>query len=77
MKEHYDTITFEPKMPLGQVAEFLGISKQAVHKKLRAKKIICPKISKKSYINFEIARSLFSYPFKKIKVAVELGFCQV
>jgi chromosome partitioning protein len=62
----------EPKMPISKVAELLGISKQAVHKKLRNKSIVCPKIGKTAYINFEIAQSLFSYSFKKIKVAVEL-----
>lgn len=63
---------YEPKMPLSRVAEFLGISKQAAHKKLRSKGIICPKIGKNSYINFIIAQSLFAYPFKRMKIAVEL-----
>jgi chromosome partitioning protein len=62
----------EPKMPISKAAEFLGMSKQAIHKKLRSKGIICPKMGKNSYINFEIARSLFSCHFKKTRIAVEL-----
>lgn len=64
--------SLEPKMPISQVARFLGISKQAVHKKLRSKGITCPKIGKNSYINFEIAKSIFSYSFERTKIAVEL-----
>jgi chromosome partitioning protein len=61
-----------PKMSIAHAAEFLGISVQAVHKQLKSKELICPKLGNKSYITFEIARSLFNIAFKK-KVVV----CQI
>ena len=72
MLDNNSTSVYEPKMPISKAAEFLGISKQATHKKLRTKGIVCPKIGKTSYINFKIAKSLFAHPFKKMKIAVEL-----
>lgn len=53
-----------PKMAIADAANFLGISVQGVHKQLKLKGITCPKLGKKSYINFETAKKLFDFKFK-------------
>jgi chromosome partitioning protein len=62
---------FEPKMSIQDAASFLNVSRQAVHQKLKNNGIICPKIGKKSYINFNVAKEFFSFSFNKMKIAVE------
>ncbi|HAU1599223.1 TPA: ParA family protein [Legionella pneumophila] len=61
-----------PKRSINDVAEFLGITTQAVHKQLRSKNINCEKYGNKSFITFETARSLFNFQFKKKKIAVQI-----
>ena len=61
-----------PKMLISKAAEFLGITKQAVHQKIRAKNMVCPKIGRNSYIDYNIANRLFSIPFTPTIVAVEI-----
>lgn len=72
MLANTDRVNFEPKMSIGDAAVFLNVSRQTIHKKLKLKDIDCPKINKKSYINFDIAKTLFALSFTKTKVAVEL-----
>lgn len=70
--EELDKNQFQPKMTIPDAANFLGISIQAVHKQLKSKDIHCPKIGNKSYINHEIAKSLFKLNFDQ-KIIV----CQI
>lgn len=62
----------QPKMSINKAAEFLGISIQAVHQKLRSKHLVCPKIANKAVITHEIARPLFDLKFKKMIVAGQI-----
>lgn len=62
----------QPKMSIAQAASFLGISVQAVHKQLKAKGIICPKLGNKSYITHNIAQQLFNLLFKKKSIVVQI-----
>lgn len=66
------SIEYHPKKSIADVAEFLGISTQAVHKQLRNKGISCQKIGNKSYITFETAQKLFNFNFKKKRIAVQI-----
>ncbi|HAT6979782.1 TPA: AAA family ATPase [Legionella pneumophila] len=62
----------QPKRSISDVAEYLGISTQAVHKQLKSKNITCEKIGNKSYITYSSARQIFNYSFKKKKIAVQI-----
>lgn len=62
----------QPKRAISDVAEFLGISMQAVHKQLKNKSINCEKIGNKNYITFDSARELFNFNFKRKKIAVQI-----
>ena len=55
----------EAKLSIPMVADFLGISAQGVHHQLKSKGIIAPRIGNKSYINHEIAKTLFNITFQK------------
>ncbi|MCS5712853.1 MAG: AAA family ATPase [Candidatus Babeliales bacterium] len=62
----------QPKMSINKAAEFLGISVQAVHRKLKAKNLVCSKIGNKAFITHEIARPLFELKFKSKIVAGQI-----
>ncbi len=62
----------QPKMSINKAAEFLGISVQAVHRKLKAKNLVCPKIGNKAFITQEIARPLFELKFKNKIIAGQI-----
>src|SRR3989338_4802802 len=61
-----------PKRAIADIAEFLNITTQAVHKQLRTKNINCDKIGNKSFITYESARELFNFKFKKAKIAIQI-----
>jgi|SRR6185437_4477441 len=52
-----------PKMSLIKAAEFLDISVQAVHRQLKTKNLLCPKIGTKAYLTHKIAQELFELRF--------------
>lgn len=54
-----------PKMSLVKAAELLDVSVQAIHRQLKAKQLLCPKIGNKSYLTHSLARQLFDIKFKK------------
>lgn len=54
----------QPKMSINRAADFLNVSAQAVHKQLKSKQIVCPKIGNKSYITYKIAKQMFGINFK-------------
>jgi chromosome partitioning protein len=62
----------QPKKSIAEVAEFLSISTQAVHKQLKAKNITCGKFGNKSYITFDSAKKIFNFQFKRKKIAVQI-----
>lgn len=62
----------QPKRAISDVAEFLGISMQAVHKQLKNKNINCEKVGNKSYLTFDTAKELFNFNFKQKKIAVQI-----
>ncbi|ODN41260.1 hypothetical protein BGC07_16950 [Piscirickettsia litoralis] len=62
----------EPKMSVSNAAEFLGLTVQAVHKQLKAKNIVCPKIGNKTYINHDIAKQLFGLKFNQKVIAAQI-----
>jgi len=64
--------TNHPKRSIADVALFLGVSTQAVHKQLRNKNINCEKIGNKTFITYETARKLFNFKFKPKKIAVQI-----
>ena len=61
-----------PKMSIASAANFLGVSMQAIHKQLKAKKLECPKIGNKSYIDYFIAKKLFEIKFKQQKIVSQI-----
>lgn len=62
----------QPKRAISDIAEFLGISMQAVHKQLKNKNINCEKMGNKSFLTFSSARELFNFNFKRKKIAVQI-----
>lgn len=62
----------QPKKSIAEVAEFLNVSTQAVHKQLKAKNINCEKIGNKSFITFDSAKQIFNFKFKRKKIAVQI-----
>lgn len=62
----------QPKMSINRAAEFLNITAQAMHKQLKAKGIICPKLGNKSYLTYAIAKEAFSLAFKKHKIVGQI-----
>lgn len=62
----------QPKRSIADIAEFLNVSTQAVHKQLKTKNISCEKIGNKSFITFDSARQIFNFKFKKKKIAVQI-----
>ena len=67
-----NTFKNSPKMSIARAAELLGISVHGVHKRLRSKGLVCPRIGNKSYITNDIARQLFNIPFKNLKVVGQI-----
>lgn len=67
-----DLIKNQPKMLIAKAAELLGMSVHGVHKRLRAKNIICPKVGVKSYLTNEIARDLFNINFKRKRIVGQI-----
>lgn len=59
---------YQPKMSIAKASEFLNLSKQTIHKHLKDKGIIAPKLGQRSYINYDIAKKLFSLNFDKKRV---------
>ncbi len=59
-----DILSMQPKMTVAHAAEFLGVSAQAVHKQIKLKNIICPKLGNKLYLSFMQAKQLFNISFK-------------
>lgn len=70
--KQYTNLEDSPKMSINKAAECFDISVQAVHKKLKSKKIVCPKIGNKSYLTHSIARELFNIKFEKKVVAFQI-----
>lgn len=70
-KESFD-ISLEPKISISNAAKFLGISMQAVHNKLKAKNLECPKLGNKMFLTHSIARKLFELPFQKKNVTCQI-----
>lgn len=62
----------QPKRSIAEIASFLNVSTQAVHKQLRTKNINCEKIGNKSYVTFDTARQIFNFKFKRKKIAVQI-----
>jgi len=71
-KENMDHKNMCPKMSIATAANFLGVSMQAIHKQLKAKKLECPKIGNKSYIDYLIAKKLFEIKFKQQKIVSQI-----
>ncbi len=59
-----DIVSMQPKMSIAHAADFLNVSAQAVHKQIKIKNIICPKLGNKLYLTYSQARQLFNIPFK-------------
>ena len=61
-----------PKMTISEAASFLGLTAQGVHKKLKTKGMIPPKIGNKFYINHLIAKQLFELKFTPQVIAMQI-----
>lgn len=72
MEIQTNNINRQPKRAISDIAEFMGISMQAVHKQLKNKDIVCEKIGNKSYLTFDTSRELFNSKFKSKKIAVQI-----
>jgi chromosome partitioning protein len=58
-----DIQSMQPKMSISHAADFLNVSGQAVHKQLKLKNILCPKLGNKLYLTFAQARQFFNISF--------------
>lgn len=68
----YDGIQTQPKMSIIKAAEFLNVSIQAIHRQLKAKNLVCPKIGNKAYITHSIAKQLFKINFEHKKIVSQI-----
>jgi chromosome partitioning protein len=66
------SLSYQPKMSIHSAACFLDISPQAVHKQLKLKNIVCPKVGNKSYITYSSAEKLFKLKFDKKIIASQI-----
>lgn len=71
-QEDQANLDIQPKMSINKAAEFLGISIQAVHRQLKSKMLVCPKIGNKAFITHEIARPLFDLKFNPKIIAGQI-----
>lgn len=62
----------EAKMTAAEVASFLGITLQAVHKKLKAKNLEFKKSQNRIYFGHETARKLYQHPFQHKVIAFQI-----
>ncbi len=62
----------EPKMSIQSAADFCNITTQAIHKKLKAKDISCPKLANKSYLTFNEAKKLWGFEFNRKIITTEI-----
>lgn len=58
-----DTQLMQPKMSISHAANFLDVSGQAVHKQIKLKNIVCPKLGNKLYLTFDQAKQFFNFSF--------------
>lgn len=58
-----DIQIMQPKMSISHAANFLSVSGQAVHKQLKLKNIVCPKLGNKLYLTYDEAKQLFNISF--------------
>lgn len=58
-----DIQSSQPKMSISHAADFLNVSGQAVHKQLKLKNILCPKLGNKLYLTYAQAKQLFNISF--------------
>lgn len=59
-----DIQLMQPKMSISHAANFLNVSGQAVHKQIKLKNIICPKLGNKLYLTFDQAKQFFNFSFE-------------
>ncbi len=69
---NYGNLNTQPKIAIANVADFLGVTTQAVHKQLKDRNIVCPRMGNKLFINFEIARKLLGINFHKKKIVGQI-----
>ena len=62
----------QPKMSIASAAEFLGITVQSVHRQLKSKNILCPRIGNKSYLTFSQSREFFNLKFNQKRVVGQI-----
>ena len=55
---------YNPKCQYPMLLTFLVYQPQAVHKQIKLKNIICPKLGNKLYLTYKQARQLFNIPFQ-------------
>ena len=65
-------LPIQPKLAATTAAEYLGITIQAIHKKLKSEDIVLPKIGNKAYITHEIGQKLFNIDFSPKKIAFQI-----
>lgn len=58
-----DIQLIQPKMSISHASNFLNVSGQAVHKQIKLKNIICPRLGNKLYFTFDQAKQLFNFSF--------------
>lgn len=62
----------EPKLSISTIAEFLGVSTQAVHLQLKNKGIKLPRIGNKNYISYTVSKTFLNLPFKKQNIVGQI-----
>lgn len=62
----------QPKLSIARAADLLGISVQAVHKKIKSKNLTCPKVGNKFFITYDIAKKLLDIKFKSKIIAGQI-----
>jgi chromosome partitioning protein len=62
----------DPKITAKEAANFLGITTQGLHKRLKKLNIDCKKGKNKTYLSHNEARELFNLKFKKTIISIQI-----
>ncbi len=62
----------EPKLTISEAANFLDITRQGVHRKLRAKNLTLSKEKRTYFLNHFTAKELFEINFKPLIIAMQI-----
>jgi chromosome partitioning protein len=72
IQTNHKGVTMEPKMTVPEAAEFLGVTSQAIVKKLRTKKLSFKKTQHRLYFGYETSKKIFGLKISPKIYAIQI-----